>query len=192
MKMVRFNKPFIDGFTVLDLSKLHMYTVYYSQIKQRAPTAQVVLTDTDSFLLHVPDMPKSALMRTLKEGFDFSNYPADHPMHSAHLKSIPGYMKDESAGKHVVEVGKMLLMMMTNDDVNILLQVCALRAKCYVIRTQAMPRIASARASRDQLWQKIWAWKFTEGHLQKSLQSVPPPLAWAREIIKFISSGVGR
>jgi hypothetical protein len=138
-KMVRFNKPFIAGFTVLDLSKLHMYTVYYSQIKQRAPTAQVVLTDTDSLLLHVPDMPKSALMRTLKEGFDFSNYPPDHPLHSAHLKSIPGYMKDESAGKHVVEVGKMSLLASDDDDDddndNILLQVCALRAKCYVIRT---------------------------------------------------------
>jgi hypothetical protein len=70
-KMVRFNKPFLDGFTVLDLSKLHMYTVYYNQIKQQAPTAQVVLTDTDSLLLHVPDMPKSALMHALKEGIDF-------------------------------------------------------------------------------------------------------------------------
>jgi hypothetical protein len=183
---VRFNKPFIDGFTVLDLSKLHMYTVYYSQIKQRAPTAQVVLTDTDSLLLHVPDMLKSALMRTLKEGFDFSNYPADHHMHSAHLKSIPGYMKDESAGKHVVEVGKMLLMMMTR--MMLLMSTFFYRSALYeqsamLFALRRMPRIASARVSRDQLWQEIWAWKFTEGHSQKSLQFVPPPPTWTREII---------
>jgi hypothetical protein len=194
-KMVRFNKPFIDGFTVLDLSKLHIYTVYYNQIKQRAPTAQVVLTDTDSLLLHVPDMPKSALMRALKEGIDFSNYPTDHLMHSPHLKSIPGYMKDESAGKHVVEVRKMLpppMMLMMMMMSTFFYRSALYEPSAMLFAPKTMLRIANARVSRNQLWHAISAWRCTKRHSQKLLQSGPRQLVLAHAAIKLISSGRGK
>ena len=91
---------------MLELSKEHMYSVFYKQIRPKAPSAVVVLTDTDSLLLYCNDIPKMKLLKTLREGFDFSNYPKDHPLFSECRRAQPGFMKDESCGKHLVSTNK--------------------------------------------------------------------------------------
>ena len=116
-RIVQMNKPYIAGFSVLDLSKCHMFDLFYNRIKPVAPNAQVVLTDTDSLLLHVPDMSKPSFFDACGDVFDFSNYPTAHPRHSTAKKMIPGYLKDENASKPLVEV-------------------VALKAKVYAIRTE--------------------------------------------------------
>ena len=116
-RIVKMNKPYIAGFSVLDISKCHMFDLFYNKIKPAAPSAEIVLTDTDSLLLTVPDMPKSQFLDSCESIFDFSNYPTDHKRFSTEKKMIPGYLKDENASKPLVEV-------------------VALKAKVYAIRTE--------------------------------------------------------
>ena len=116
-RIVTMNKPYIAGFSVLDLSKCHMFDLFYNYIKPAAPNAQVVLTDTDSLLINVPDMTKPSFFNACSSVFDFSNYPIAHFRYSAEKKMIPGYLKDENGSKPLVEV-------------------VALKAKVYAIRTE--------------------------------------------------------
>lgn len=115
-RIIKMNKPYIAGFSVLDISKNHMFELFYDHIKLAAPKAEVVLTDTDSLLITVPNMTKDRFLDSCRNVFDFSNYPRDHPRFDESKKMIPGYLKDENGSKPLVEV-------------------VALKAKVYAIRT---------------------------------------------------------
>jgi len=103
-KIVKMNKPYVIGFSVLDISKCHMFDLHYNHIKVAAPNASVCLTDTDSLLLYLPDMSKRTLLEKCKNIFDFSNYPKTHDLYDATRKMIPGYLKDENGGRQLIEV----------------------------------------------------------------------------------------
>jgi len=49
------NKPIYIGASVLDLSKLHMYNFYYDHIipKYKHENVKLIMTDTDSLLMHI-------------------------------------------------------------------------------------------------------------------------------------------
>ena len=55
-KVLRFDKPFLAGWSVLELSKCFMYSCWYREIKQRTPSAELLMSDTDSFLLKVRNL----------------------------------------------------------------------------------------------------------------------------------------
>ena len=97
-------KPIYVGMSVLDLSKHRMYDFYYNELKkQYGEHCQLLYTDTDSLLLEIQtenvyeDMGASASL------YDTSNYPKDHPQYSEENKKVVGKMKDECAGRLIVE-----------------------------------------------------------------------------------------
>ena len=69
------------GFSILDLSKRHMYDAYYNTWLQHFPNSQLLFTDTDSFCVAVEHPDVYSEMATFKNWFDFSEYPREHPLY---------------------------------------------------------------------------------------------------------------
>ena len=116
------NKPIYTGFTVLELSKKHMYDFHYNHmmIKYGPEKAKLLFTDTDSltYYVNIDD-----LYQDMKQDFhlyDTSNYPQDHFLYSTTNKKVIGKFKDETAGLPIREwVGlraKMYSMKLDDDE----------------------------------------------------------------------------
>lgn len=113
--------PVQIGCTILEHAKRIQYEFFCRLKRYFGPKIRIILTDTDSFVFDVTDEdPDYDGYRDLKENFsdicDFSNYPKDHFMYNDEHKQIPGYYKDEYAGKAIESV-------------------IAIRPKCYLIRS---------------------------------------------------------
>lgn len=116
---VKLDRLYATGFSILELSKNHMISSWYNFFLPNLDNnATVVLTDTDSFLIHVKNMSRSQLFTALENALDFSNYPPNNPKHTNKFKGIPGYFKDENAGNYLTEV-------------------VGLKAKCYILKVLA-------------------------------------------------------
>ena len=100
---VTLNKPIYCGFTVLDLSKLHMYKFHYDVMKPQFPDLKLCFTDTDSLLYSIPSDDIYRDLEPIKDEFDFSNYPRTHPLFSLTNKAVPGKFKDETASVPIKE-----------------------------------------------------------------------------------------
>ena len=73
------NKPIYLGFSILELSKLHMYKFYYDVLKTRyGDKVRLAYTDTDSYVLYIETDDVYKDFRELGDVFDFSDYPTDH------------------------------------------------------------------------------------------------------------------
>ena len=99
------NKPIYTGQAILDLSKISMYEFWYDVVQPRyGPKAKLVYMDTDSFIIEIetPDIVQD--FGEMKQHFDFSDYPPDHPLYDTSHKKALGYMKDECNGKQIEEV----------------------------------------------------------------------------------------
>ena len=84
---VMLNKPIICDFTVLELSKVHMYNFHYSYIRKLYDTNAVLLfTNTDSLCYHI--MSDSVYRDILENSkyFDTSNYEQDSTIFSERNK----------------------------------------------------------------------------------------------------------
>ena len=99
VQTITLNRPIFVGFTVLELSKLHMYDFHYSHMKTKYPSAnelKLLFTDTDSLAYAIEtnsiyeDMAVDA-----DSNYDFSEYPKDHPLYSTSNKKALGCFKDE-------------------------------------------------------------------------------------------------
>ena len=93
------NRPIYLGFTVLELSKLHMYDFHYNHIKVKylhADQLRLLFTDTDSLAYAVQteniyeDMASDAATK-----YDFSEYPINHPLYDTSNRKALGFFKDE-------------------------------------------------------------------------------------------------
>ena len=90
------NKPLYVGFSVLELSKLHMYEFHYSKMIPRYnDNLSLCFTDTDSLLYEIGTNDIYSDMRENMDDYDFSEYPSDHPNYNATNKKIIGKFKDE-------------------------------------------------------------------------------------------------
>ena len=85
IQTITLNRPIFVGFTVLELSKLHMCDFHYNHMKMKYPRAnelKLLFTDTDSLAYAIQinsiyeDMAVDA-----SEKYDFSEYPKDHPLY---------------------------------------------------------------------------------------------------------------
>ena len=97
-------KPRYIGLTVLDLSKLLMYSYHYKYILKKFGNVKVLLSDTDSFCYWIKT--EKDFYDEIKEDidwFDFSNYDQNHPNYNKDNHLIPGKMKDEMGGKIIDE-----------------------------------------------------------------------------------------
>ncbi|CAL1293464.1 unnamed protein product [Larinioides sclopetarius] len=99
-----FNRPIQVGFTILELSKVLMYEFHYNIIlKKYGDRAKLLFTDTDSlcYELITDDLNKD--FEEMKQYFDFSDYPHDHPLYSVENKKKIGFFKDELNGQPCFE-----------------------------------------------------------------------------------------
>ena len=108
---VYLNKPVFIGQAVLDLSKLEMYELRYDVLPRYASVFEggeirVLGGDTDSFFLHLSNVPADSLLRMMStdDVLDSSNYPRDHVLYSERNKAKLGRVKDESGGRVFAEI----------------------------------------------------------------------------------------
>ena len=99
------NKPFYTGFTVLELSKLHMYKFHYDYIKKKFPAgkSELLFTDTDSLMYLIECRDLYQQLQLDRELFDFSDYPRNSFMFDETNKKVLGKFKDEANGFPITE-----------------------------------------------------------------------------------------
>jgi len=106
------NKCYAVGFAVLDLAKEFMYRKYYDEIKPKLGDCQIVMSDTDSFIISVSSDTPTDNLKKIAHILDFSNYNKSDKLYSEKNKNKLGYFKDELCGEKMKEY-------------------CAIRAKAY-------------------------------------------------------------
>lgn len=89
---VKLDKPIYTGFTVMELSKLHMNDSHYNHImKKYGPEkAKLLFTNTDSLTYHIKTDDLYQDMKQDLHLYDTSNYPQDHPLYSTKNKKVIG------------------------------------------------------------------------------------------------------
>ena len=98
------NKPIYVGFSILELSKVLMYSFFYDTLKPRyGENVRLCYTDTDSFILQYATDDLYANMSDMMDQYDTSNYPADHALHSVANKKVVGKFKVELGGRIMSE-----------------------------------------------------------------------------------------
>ena len=93
------NKPIYTGFSILELSKVHMYRFHYDvMLAKYGLNCRLLFTDTDSFCysIHTEDLYDD--MTTFLEHLDTSTYPKDHPLYTSLNAKVLGKFKDECNG----------------------------------------------------------------------------------------------
>jgi hypothetical protein len=105
-KEIYLNKPIAIGVAVLDLSKLHMYGFYYDVLKPKyGEKVSLLYTDTDSLIVNIQteDVYTDFRQPGMKENFDFSEYPKDHPNYDPTNAKVLGKFKCETNGVPIGE-----------------------------------------------------------------------------------------
>lgn len=129
---IKLDKPIYIGFTVLELSKSHMYDFHYFVIKPKyEDNVKLCYTDTDSFIY---DITTNDFYMDIKKHFlnffDTSNYNLANPFYlSLTNKKVPGLFKDELGGMIVTEF-------------------IGLRSKLYCVKSENHSDIKKAKGIR--------------------------------------------
>ena len=97
------NKPIYVGFTVLEISKLTMYALYYDFMKMNFNNFKLLFTDTDSLCYEICDENPYEKFYEHGEYFDLSNYSKNSKYFCNDNKKVLGKMKDESVGNVIKE-----------------------------------------------------------------------------------------
>lgn len=115
---VLMDKPIAVGMSILDISKITMYSFLYDSLKpQYGERVRLAYTDTDSFIFNVETHDFYKDMRENIEMYDTSDYPWPNEYNIERKnKKIPGLFKDELNG-------------------NIITSFVGLRAKCYAVQS---------------------------------------------------------
>lgn len=104
---ILFDKPIIIGFTILDLSKILLYTFHYDFMKTLYARENITLcyTDTDSLIYQIKTNDIYADFKPhLNTWFDTSGYKPDNPYgYPLVNKKVMGVIKDEMNGEILEE-----------------------------------------------------------------------------------------
>ena len=101
---VKLNKPIFIGQNILDISKTIMYEFHYDVMKAKyGKNAQLLFTDTDSLMYDIKTEDVYEDLESIKDKFDFSDYPKDSKLYSTENKKLAGKFKDEANGKQITE-----------------------------------------------------------------------------------------
>lgn len=98
-KKLFLNKLYAAGFTILEVSKVLMFNLYYNIIKPACPGSNLIYSDTDSLILSTPFKPETFFDR-IGHIVDYSNYPTTHKKYSQENKNALNFVKDECKGTH--------------------------------------------------------------------------------------------
>ena len=97
------NQPIYVGFSILDLSKYHMYNFHYGFVKNRyGSDSKLLFTDTDSLCYEITTLDFYRDMYDNKEHFDLSDMKLEQFKYSEN-KKVLGKFKDETQGIPVCE-----------------------------------------------------------------------------------------
>lgn len=105
---MKMNQSWAVGFSILELSKLHMYTSFYETI---LPTfgeenVELLMHDTDSLALQIYSTGSTTTaLSMLAPIMDYSNLHSEHPLYDGHRKNQLGYFKSEVAGTAIKFAG---------------------------------------------------------------------------------------
>ena len=117
-KKNRLNSLWAVGFSILEISKYIMQLLFYKKLQPVFKNkVEVVMSDTDSFIVAVPAASADKAAAMLADVMDFSNYAPDHMLHSERVKNKTGYLKNE----------------VPNDEI---MRVAAIRSKVYATETR--------------------------------------------------------
>jgi hypothetical protein len=101
--LIKYDKPIYLGIVILDLSKLLMYQFHYDIIKKKyGDKASLLFTDTDSLCYEIFTEDVYDDFWSMRDMFDFSNYPETHPCHDTTNAKV-GKFKDEAKGEIITE-----------------------------------------------------------------------------------------
>uniref|UniRef100_A0A1I7TZ65 DNA-directed DNA polymerase n=1 Tax=Caenorhabditis tropicalis TaxID=1561998 RepID=A0A1I7TZ65_9PELO len=104
-KSIKLDKPIYVGMAILDLSKYLMYEFHYDvMLPKYSSNLRLCYQDTDSYIYEIKTDDVYEDMMTIKEHFDFSDYPTDNKLHSVENKKVIGKFKDELNGKIMTEI----------------------------------------------------------------------------------------
>ena len=121
--LVLIDKPLIVGAVTLEWSKWEMQRRYYNELTKacNGVSPPVVMSDTDSFCLHVQDATLERVLDHLTPIMDFSNYPDNHPRKNDTNKRKPFFFKNECSGEYAI------------------VEAVSVRSKVYALRTRPTP-----------------------------------------------------
>ena len=111
---VKLDKPIYAGFSILDLSKLHMYDFHYNVMKPKyGDNIELLMTDTDSFVYKIETEDFYKDMYDDKQYYDLSEYEQydkdgnDYSPHYQYYdetnKKVLGMFKDEKPKSTISE-----------------------------------------------------------------------------------------
>jgi hypothetical protein len=103
-KQINVKQPSIVGFAVLEISKLIMQRMFYCEIQPRMENqVQMLMTDTDSFLMIVEKKSPDEVVQAMYDMMDCSNYKEDHPLYDVSKKFQVGYLKNEVPHSNILK-----------------------------------------------------------------------------------------
>ena len=135
--VVKMDKPIYIGFTVLELSKLHMFRLHFDRFKHEYKSnITLAYTDTDSFIYYIKtkdifDDFRSKFFNLM----DFSDYPKDHICYNEERKKVIGFLKDEMSSKQITEF-------------------IGLKPKMYIIKTSSQKHLKRAKGVKKSVLEK--------------------------------------
>ena len=99
VETLTFNRPIYVGFSVLELSKLHMNDFHYNPMCVKYPRAiqlRLLFTDMDSlaYAVYAGDIYRDTVDDAASR-YDFIEYPLDHPLYDTCNPKALGFFKDE-------------------------------------------------------------------------------------------------
>lgn len=95
-KEVKLNQSWAIGFSILELSKFIMQSLYYKCIRPALNNkCSVLMSDTDSFLILTSCKDSNEVVEKMSPIMDFSNYPINHSLHNITRKNQLGFIKNE-------------------------------------------------------------------------------------------------
>jgi hypothetical protein len=100
---VMLDNPVAAGFTVLELSKLHMHRFHYGfALPRLGGVEKCQLQMTDSLVYLVEDAQPKAIFSANECYIDFSNFPTSHPMFSRTNQKVKGTFKVEHPDNAII------------------------------------------------------------------------------------------
>ena len=92
------DKAIYVGFSILELSKLHMCETYYDTLQQYfgQENLQLHYIDTDGMFLSTKIQNIINDLKNLEDIFDFSNFDKNHEIYSERNKKVIGRFKIET------------------------------------------------------------------------------------------------
>ena len=102
---VKMNKPIYLGLSILEISKILMYELWYDYMKPKYnDSVKLCYMDTGSFIMNIKTEDfYNDIANDVEKRFDTSNYEVDKPLPTGKNKKVIGLMKDELGGRIITE-----------------------------------------------------------------------------------------